>query len=357
MDAEYQNILIPWAVIENRVWTIDLSQSWTKESVQPTSVSRSCTPWRLRFGSLWYDQITDSVYSFGGELGKDGVASESSASIAPLKDSTWPFALFGDQTSGERSEAVNPVWKTGLFSSEISAFMFRYTRSDFGQTYYIGTRASKWSRNKTGDTSLHSDPGLIIFDYATATLENSTNNGSYFTPKFGGISTRETVSLAKAGLMTYAPPFGIDGICVILGGLEIDETGMTKQRSDNVTIYDPSTRRWHYQRATGDIPEMRFDQFYCAFGAYDSILSTYDMYVGCLCASACALFADNFGDKFFLWSLCKWSHLLRSVASILHLACHKHKLESYPNRDDLHINEEPSSDYYWGHEHRQSKLS
>lgn len=279
MYAELQIILIPWAVIENRVWVIDLSRSWTKASVQPTSVSQSCTPWRLRFGSLWYDQITDSVYSFGGEVGRDGVTSESSPSIVPLEEFTWNFTVGGDHTSGEWPEAVDPQWKTGLFSSGISASMYRYTTLDYRQTVYIGNRASKWSRSKAGDTLLHSDPGLIIFDYATKTLGNSTNDGSYFAPNFGGISTKERVSLAKAGLMTYAPPFGINGICVILGGLEIDESGMTKQWSDNVTIYDPSTRRWHYQRATGDIPEMRFDRFYCAFGAYDSILSTYDMCV------------------------------------------------------------------------------
>lgn len=267
-------------ITDNRTWIIDLSKSWTNVSVQPASVYRSPEQPRFRYASLWYDPTTESVYSFGGELARDGGTVKSSASTAPLEDSIWQFTFNEDHTSGEWSEALGPRGTKGPFPSDISSSISGATASDGRQAYYIGARTSKFVSNKAGNTTVHSLPGLITFDFATATLDNSTNDGSYFASKLGEISTEETVSVATAGVMTYAPSFGTEGIFVIVGGFEADDSGQTKQWANNITIYDPSTRLWHYQRATGDIPElgMHRNRFYCGFGAYDSSLSTYDMY-------------------------------------------------------------------------------
>lgn len=303
--AVLQIILIALAVTDNRTWIIDLSESWTNVSVQPTSVFRSSEQPRFRFGSLWYDPTTESVYSFGGEWGRDGGIVKSSGSPAPLEDSIWQFTFNEDHTSGEWSEALGPRGTKGPFPSDISSSISGATASDGRQAYYIGARTSNFSTNKAGNTTLHSLPGLITFDFATATLENSTNDGSYFASKLGEISTENTVSSAKAGLMTYAPSFGTEGIFVIVGGFEVDDGGQTKQWVNNVTIYDPSTRLWHYQRATGNIPNMLSNRFYCAFGAYDSSLSTYDMYVWLIFETWFSRLAKHFGVKFSIWQLCK----------------------------------------------------
>lgn len=270
------------AITENRTWIIDLSESWTNVSVQPASVDRSREQPRFRYGSLWYDPATESVYTFGGELSRDGGTVKSSASTAPLDDSIWQFTFNEDHTSGEWSEALGPRGTKGPFPSDISSSISGATASNDKQAYYIGARTSKFVSNKAGNTTVHSLPGLITFDFATATLENSTNDGSYFASKLGEISTEseDTIPLSMAGVMTYAPSFGTEGIFVIVGGIEADHGSPTKQWANNITIYNPSTRLWHYQRATGDIPEMRQkrrNRFYCGFGAYDSSLSTYDM--------------------------------------------------------------------------------
>lgn len=275
-------VLMASAVTDNRTWIIDLSESWTNASVQPASVIRAREQPRLMYESLWYDPTTESVYSFGGEWNRDGGAVVSSESTAPLEDSIWQFTLNKYHSSGEWSEALGPQGTKRPFPSDISSSIHGATASDGRQAYYLGARTSNYSTNKAGNTTLHSLPGLITFDFATATLENSTNDGSYFASTLGEISTEITASSAEAGLMTYIPSFGTEGILVTVGGLEVDDGGQIKQWANNVTIYDPSKRLWHYQRATGDIPKMRqylWYRGYCAFGAYDSSLSTYDMYV------------------------------------------------------------------------------
>lgn len=300
-----QTILTVSAITDNSTWIIDLSKSWTNASVQPASVYRSREQPRFRFGSLWYDPTTESVYSFGGELNRDGGIVKSSESTAPLEDSIWQFTFNADHTSGEWSEALGPRGTKGPFPSDISGSISGATASDGRQAYYIGARTSNFSTNKAGNTTVHSLPGLITFDFATATLENSTNDGSYFASKLGEISTENTVSLAKAGLMTYAPSFGTEGIFVTVGGFEVDDGGQTKQWANNVTIYDPPTRLWLYQRATGDIPEMRRDRVYCAFGAHDSSRSSYDMYVRLIFGRRRSPLANNFGAKLSIRQFCK----------------------------------------------------
>lgn len=274
-----QKMLKQYSSTDNRTWIIDLSKSWTNQSVQPVSVDRYRDQPRLRFASLWYDPTTESVYSFGGEMSRDGGTVKSSGSTAPLEDSLWQFTFDANHSSGRWSEALGPKGTKGKFPSNISNPIHGATASDGRQAYYIGARTSEWGTPKASNTSLHSLPGLISFDFASTDLKNSTNDGSYFASTLGEISKTRTVSLAKAGSMTYAPLFGTAGIFVISGGVEIDDSGSTKQWSNNITIYDPSTQLWHYQRATGDIPELLWNRTYCAFGAHDTHLSTYDMYV------------------------------------------------------------------------------
>lgn len=271
--------IIPFFYTDNRTWIIDLSESWTNQSVQPVSVYRPITQPRLRSASLWYDPATASVYSFGGELSRDGGTVEESGSKVPLEDSLWQFKFHEDHSSGNWSEALGPQGTKGPFPSAISNPIGGATASDGKQAYYIGAQTSKWGTIKAGNTSTHSVPGLISFDFATTTLENSTNDGSYFASTLGEISENPTNSTAMAGSMNYAPTFGAAGVFIIAGGVEVDDYVVTKQWSDNITIYDPSTRLWHYQRATGDIPELLWNRSYCAFGAHDSHLSTYEMYV------------------------------------------------------------------------------
>ena len=58
----------------------------------------------------------------------------------------------------------------------------------------------------------------------------------------------------KNGILAGVPTFGAQGLLVATG------TGSNSEGAlpfDNITIYEPINRTWHYQAATGSIPHGR----------------------------------------------------------------------------------------------------
>ena len=77
--------------------------------------------------------------------------------------------------------------------------------------------------------------------------------------------------------MFYVPLFGVDGLLILLGGgcVPNGQPFSGQGNFNNITIYDLQSQTWHFQSATGKIPDPRTS--FCAVGASSSDNATYDM--------------------------------------------------------------------------------
>lgn len=103
-------------------------------------------------------------------------------------------------------------------------------------------------------------PGIVSLDLTNLTFTNSSA---------AGYNTNGT---AELGELQYVPAFGPDGVFVILGGdispLDTYTPGMNLQTFDQITIFDPASRNFYNQTATGNIPSPRAQ--FCTAGVASS---------------------------------------------------------------------------------------
>ncbi|KAI1075302.1 hypothetical protein F5B20DRAFT_560305 [Whalleya microplaca] len=260
---------------ENQTWIIDLSSSWTNTSLQPIPVPGPASRQPFETATLWYDSTRDIVYEFGGVLSQDG--SMPGKYEGTPEESMWCFEMDESLSSGIWTQVLGPQ-ADRTFPSDISRPILGASAAGNSSAYYIGGLLSKWTTNKAANSTLHSVPGLLQFDFNTQTLTNSTNDGSYFASQFS--EPGQTPSIA--GMMIHVPLFGSQGVFVIIGG-QSNDTGQPKQWWNNATIFDPSSGSWYYQRTGGDIPQtpnqtVKNWAVYCAFGAQDNELMTFDIF-------------------------------------------------------------------------------
>lgn len=107
---------------------------------------------------------------------------------------------------------------------------------------------------------------MVELDFGSSQWSNIITAGQYSS---SGMSTH--------GAAQFVPSFGKAGILVLLGGnapLSSFDTENELRPMSNITIYDPSSRLWHWQTATGDVPVSRSDM--CIVGAQSTNLSTFE---------------------------------------------------------------------------------
>lgn len=263
---------------ENKTWILDLSSSWTNSSVVPSSVLRPASYSFLIRESLWYDQSRNCVYSFGGEVSSDGyiqgpesfgdkIPHEFLWQLCPDNSGNWSWTeVLGDNSRD---------FPAGIVRTTLGA-----SAADGNISYSTGGVVYNWTTQKNSYTrTRHNVPGLLEFDFATQTLTNSSDDGGYFAAEW--TETEDNTNLA--GNMVFAPPFGSQGVFIVIGG-QSNKSGELQHWLDNITIFDPSTRSWYSQEVTGTVPHVldmsaavRSGNDYCFFGAQDNDLQTFDM--------------------------------------------------------------------------------
>jgi hypothetical protein len=110
---------------------------------------------------------------------------------------------------------------------------------------------------------------MVELDFESSQWSNITTAGQYSS---SGMSTD--------GAAQFVPSFGKAGILILLGGnapLSSFDTGKTLRPMSNITIYDPFSKLWYSQTASGDVPASRSD--ICIVGAQSTNSSTYEMWV------------------------------------------------------------------------------
>lgn len=252
----------------NQTLLIPITESWTNATVNIQSIAHPEGMPRLKYPSLWWDELAQSVFLWAGET----------SFIYPTaadSESFWAFSSMN--TSG------HGIWSFRILTSDsgFSTLIRTYGGgSAFSPTsgYYLGGYATAHTTPEfdnfapSGDATLLL-PGLTEFDYENAGWSNHSSAGT-------GFSGNGWISWPG---MIYVPSFGQDGILVVIGGDtgtdqsyggSASEAKETRSFS-NITIYDIQNQAWYSQTASGDVPLSRTRM--CITGATSSDNSSYEM--------------------------------------------------------------------------------
>jgi len=238
----------------NSTLSIDISQSWKTSSVTIRAIPKAPLPPKQNV-HLWTDTSASAFYSWGGKffLGQNMTKTELHKFAADGKGGgTWSVqepgnpSLFGSLTPGEFS-AVATVNDTG---------------------YLVGGVASGWTEQFRGTTQVL--PGMVTFNMKTRIWQNGTI----------GFSPINTLIGAEAN---YIPAFGPNGLIIVLGGYsprvdaEPDIKVSPSEDFQNVTFFDPVTKKAYWQVTTGDIPPSPRGRF-CTTG-FRNTADGYDIFL------------------------------------------------------------------------------
>ena len=210
--------------------------------------------------TLWYDELKNIVYSFGGQR---SWANAQVNSIPTPPEWLWQFVPDG-QGSGNWTETLgssaSKPFPSGIIRPAAGASAF-----DKNGSYYIGGFETPNTTPEISGTAPNSNvPGFLTFNFQSQTLSNSSNDGGYIASHWS-----DSNELVVPGFMINIDVYGPEGILMIMGGQDY---------FNNITIYDKQTQKWYSQLASGDTPGQKY--YMCGVGVQGGDGSTYEMYAG-----------------------------------------------------------------------------
>lgn len=247
---------------DNTTYGIDLSKDWTNSTLSLVPTTRPSDAVALLSESLWFDEKQNSIYCFGGFKSH---ATAAFKSLTPPVESIWGFKQ-NDEGSAAWYEVVGPV-STIPFPSKVHRMARGLSASDGNRAYYLGGFFNGETSPSSSDMDFNGripSPGLLMFDFDTLTITNSSDGG-FLTPEIPGSG------VWPGGAMINIPTYGDDGILVILpSGRDRHDFAF-----NNITLYDKRNKKWLSQIAAGDIPQPR-SQF-CAAGVEGDKSNSFEM--------------------------------------------------------------------------------
>lgn len=235
--------------ITNVTLTIDMRNSWTNDSITFGIIPRIGPP-TMNLEVLWPTADNNSFFVFGGET--------SFIAVPPIPPElqVWEFLRDGSNGSWTNFE---PNGYSGFSNLTRPDGALGVTMGNTG--YILGGFESQHSNpdiTSTGDTSV---PGMVAFNMTSGRWTNTTTPSNL---------VRRS---GKNGILASVPSFGPSGLLLAVG------TGSNLEgplHFDNITLYEPINKTWHYQTASGSIPEGRDKA--CAVGIQGDN-GTYEMLV------------------------------------------------------------------------------
>ncbi|KAK1750183.1 hypothetical protein QBC47DRAFT_426430 [Echria macrotheca] len=243
--SQYENGKIgnPASVTVNSTLSIDMSKSWTAGTVTIRTIPK--TGPRKTNVQVWADPDTNSFYSWGGKW---------IGGVNMTKTELWKFTADGSGGGAwSVQDPANPNVFGGLIPGEFSA----YTTAK-GSGFLIGGIASGWTEIYRAKTQ--TIPGMLTFNIKSKVWENGTFSA--------GFSPFDTLSGASA---QYVPTFGPNGLILVFGGWSprVDAEPDIKVSPvfdlQNITFFDPETKKKYSQVTTGDVPPSPRGRF-CTVG-------------------------------------------------------------------------------------------
>ncbi|KAK5116523.1 hypothetical protein LTR85_009148 [Meristemomyces frigidus] len=238
----------------NDTLSIPLSTSWTNSTVSFSAVNRGTYPTQPSLGGedLWLSNDSTSFYTFGGELPFTSIGT-------PVYPKLWLFTADGNG-GGNWSEAT---------SGEDSTY-----RSLVQPSHALATSGNGlgFALGGVGTCNTYADPLLCGDKEIPIPVYNVSAAGA------NGYSTSGT---AYGGSAQFAPIFGVEGIALFLGGQTTSPTELDVSSPSvsfgQIGIFDPSTRAWYTQSASGyDVPTYR--ESFCSVGVQGDN-GTYEIFI------------------------------------------------------------------------------
>ena len=204
-----------------------------------------------------------SFYSYGGfEASIDNVSVSQSG-----QNALWKFTP-GEKGTGSWAPVAPPAFST--VRPSISPAVGS-AASGNGIGYFLGGGVVPGNDEQQ---ALQPLPGLLSYNMTSNEWRNDSATG---------LSPTGTAIL---GRMHFLPTLGSNGLLVALGGEAALNTtywpadSSTAYAFDKIAIYDPSTKNWFHQRASGatndSVPSVRSD--FCSVGVSGDN-GTYEMFV------------------------------------------------------------------------------
>ncbi len=214
----------------NSTLSIDMSKSWSTSEVVLRIIER---PWSAKANqAIWTDQKAGNFYVWGGKWIRG---------INMTTNQLWKFTPDGHGAGTWATEdPANPALFNDLHQAENGVFV---NSNDTG--FYIGGLATGWTEKYRASTQAL--PGMVAFNMDTKTWQNGTTSFSPFDTLAGGSAV-------------HVPNLGSNGLIMVLGGVAHSVVGepdwVTAPAFDfqNLTFFDPQTKRKYWQLATGNIP-------------------------------------------------------------------------------------------------------
>ena len=233
----------------NTILSIDLSQNWVNDTVVIHSTTKPNGVPNLNLGSLWYDESTELLYT-----GYTGTSSsfDVNSNPPPPPESIWTFKPdnLGSGTWNQTISSNASVWNTIVRTNR------GYQAYGKGNAYVLGGTAQLLQNH-----TLY--PGMIKFDMSSQIFSNiSSETGA----------TSPSGNPGWNGAMQYVPPFGPNGVFVVMGGAD----GDVLIDFGYVQVFDPASGLWYNQTTTGSKPVSRME--FCTAGVA-STNDTYEIFV------------------------------------------------------------------------------
>ncbi|KAI1294281.1 hypothetical protein F5Y03DRAFT_373287 [Xylaria venustula] len=213
-------------------WSIDLTESWTNETVQLRSIPKTAP--LLSKQVHWIDSSANSLYTWGG------FTSDNSSPSQAL----WRFEA--DGSGGGTWEQVTQRDYLD-FTKLKGTFGSAFTQTeDVGYSFGGAVMHSSDGSVSKSIPGL-ATPGLVSYNFRTGSWENATVTSM----SYGGYGT-------SLNAQAEYVPFGPNGLVLILGGAEtpVDATNETivEVSWNEISMVDPVTMKWYTQSTTGSRP-------------------------------------------------------------------------------------------------------
>jgi hypothetical protein len=236
----------------NFTQSIDLSTSWTPSTVKFNQLPADPRS-PVNNAAAWPDASDSSIYIFSGEL------SYTSNSVEPHKP------LYNFKPDGNGGGSWSQPATTSAYSSLIQPAGGSFVGGN-GTGLYLGGVLTDRTAPSVPENSIQPVDGLITFDMSSG-IWSSSDATAY-----------QSAQTVHFGMSHWLGGIGKQGLALFMGGQTSDQVKWTGNEAyydmSDIVLYDPSTKSWYHQTATGQIPEGR--QAACVTGAQGDN-GTYEM--------------------------------------------------------------------------------
>lgn len=233
------NASSPKSLPLNSTYSIDLSVSWTNDSVVLNPIEKTSAP-SLNVGNLFPDPSGTSFYQWNGKI---------SSSIpydqlpTPPRANLWQFRIDGDSGQWSLVNAPNLERLSRSASTQGN-----------GTAYFLGGFGDwRTSTDYYSNANLrHSGGGLVSYEIQSQNWNNES------------IEEMAPTGWSFDAEFYYLEGLRREGLLLAMGGATSPPgTSRTGDESLNpysyVTLYDTAAKKWYNQSTSGDIPSRRYD--------------------------------------------------------------------------------------------------